>query len=302
MGYSFIIPVYNCRETLDACVKSIREAELAEYEILLVDDGSADGSGALCDTLAKKHPEIRVFHQKHAGVSAGRNRGIREARQEMLLFVDADDVLKGGALGRVLEKKGDLVIFGANTAHWPVSGELDWRQDFVALFRENILSPVWNKVYKTQVIRENRLGFREEMFVYEDLEFVLRYLAHCGQVVHVPEEAYFHTPSGGASRRARELGPVSEYLRPLEAALEGLSLPGETVDRVRLELFQILAREKIYVSNPLEIKEICEDFQVWQDETMETTKFTKKLLRGKAWMLWLESRAGALKRKIGRQP
>lgn len=302
MGYSFIIPVYNCGQTLAACVESIRAAGLTDYEILLIDDGSSDGSGALCHALAEQYAEIRAFHQAHAGVSAARNRGLQEVRQTHILFVDADDILHGTALSDILEQTGDLVIFGANTALWRRAGELDWRRDFGDLFRENVLSPVWNKVYQTSIIRENTLHFREEMFVYEDLEFVLRYLAHCGTVANVPEEGYCHRPSGGASRRVKALGRISEFLRPLEAALEGLSLPWETVNEVRLGLYTILAREKICLSNRAEIKEISEDFQKWREDSMEFTNFTEKLRRCKTWALWLESRGSVLKQTIRRKP
>lgn len=299
MGYSFIIPVYNCRETLRICVESIRAAALSQYEILLIDDGSTDGSGGLCDTLAEEFPEIRVFHQKNDGVSAARNSGLREAKMDNILFVDADDTVDGGALREVLRAEGDLVIFGAaGAACHGAPGELDWRREFVELFWENSLSPAWNKVYKRRILQENTLYFREEMFLYEDLEFVLRYLAHCQLVVNVPVVAYRHRPSGRASRRVRMLGRLSEFLRPMEEALEGLALPAETKNGVRLGLYEILAREKIAVSNPAEIKEICADFQGWYEKTMKTSDISRKMLNGKVLRLWLGSRWAKLRHAL----
>ena len=88
---SIIVPVYNVKEYLPRCVKSLRQQTYGNLEILLVDDGSADGTGALCDRLAAEDARIRVFHRQNGGTSAARNTGIREARGTYLGFVDSDD-------------------------------------------------------------------------------------------------------------------------------------------------------------------------------------------------------------------
>lgn len=299
MGYSFIIPMYNCRETLRACVESIRTAALSQYEILLIDDGSTDGSGGLCDVLAEEFPEIRVFHQKNAGVSAARNLGLREAKMDNILFVDGDDTVDGAALREILRAEGDLVIFGAEgVACHPVPGEVNWRAEFENLFWENSLSPVWNKVYKKRILQDNSLYFREDLFLYEDLEFVLRYLVHCETVVNLPVAAYRYHPSGKASWRIKRLGRLSDFLRPIENALEALELPGKTADAVALGLYEILAREKIAVSNLAEIKEICADFQGWYEKSMKTSVVSRKMLGGRMLTLWLGSRWAKLRHAL----
>ena len=75
MNFSVIVPCYNCVRTLENTVNSIRASGLSNYELLLIDDGSTDGTGALCDVLCEKYPELRCIHQPNAGVSAARNRG-----------------------------------------------------------------------------------------------------------------------------------------------------------------------------------------------------------------------------------
>ena len=82
MTFSVIIPCYNCVKTLEATVNSVRACGLTDNEILLIDDGSTDGTAALCDELSGKFAEIRCVHQQNAGVSAARNRGIDEAQGE----------------------------------------------------------------------------------------------------------------------------------------------------------------------------------------------------------------------------
>lgn len=90
---SVIIPVYNAKETLEDTITSICNNTYKEYEILLVDDGSTDGSSELCDALCEKNPEIRVFHQENQGAAAARNQGVRQAKGEYIAFVDSDDLV-----------------------------------------------------------------------------------------------------------------------------------------------------------------------------------------------------------------
>ena len=91
---SIIVPVYNIEEYLSRCVGSLQRQTYPRTEILLVDDGSTDGTGALCDRLAREDPRIRVFHKENGGSSSARNMGIAEARGEYLGFVDSDDYVE----------------------------------------------------------------------------------------------------------------------------------------------------------------------------------------------------------------
>ena len=88
---SVIVPVYNILDCLERCVDSLLAQTYKEIEILLVDDGSTDGTGTLCDQLAEKDSRIRVFHKENGGSSSARNVGIQQARGEYLGFVDSDD-------------------------------------------------------------------------------------------------------------------------------------------------------------------------------------------------------------------
>lgn len=112
---SVIIPVYNVSRYLSDCIASVLYRPETEIEIILVDDGSTDGSGRMCDAYAKQHKEIRVFHQKNAGLSAARNTGIDAARGDFFTFVDSDDMVMPGFFQTsmlLLEKyQADFVSF-----------------------------------------------------------------------------------------------------------------------------------------------------------------------------------------------
>lgn len=117
MTYSVIIPIYNAERYLPACLDSVLAQNTpSEYEAILVDDGSTDGSGTLCDRYAAGDRRFRVIHQENAGASAARNAGIRVAKGQYILFLDADDLLEPGLLSTLdgLAAGGpDLMTFSA---------------------------------------------------------------------------------------------------------------------------------------------------------------------------------------------
>lgn len=107
--FSIIIPVYNVEQYLDECVKSVLAQTYTDFEILLIDDGSPDNSGALCDKLAKEDSRIRVFHQENRGLSGARNTGIRNAVGEYLQFLDSDDWWASPDVLREIADRLDLI-------------------------------------------------------------------------------------------------------------------------------------------------------------------------------------------------
>lgn len=318
MKISFIIPVYNCKAYLSACVESIRAVQAEDYEILLIDDGSTDGSGTVCDELAGKFPEIRVVHQANAGASAARNRGIQEARGELLLFIDSDDSVDSAALGGVLAdprcRENDLTVFGLtfdfyrqgtccrqDPLYFAYDGIMDresWGSAFVQLFRDNSLTSACTKVFRRDIIRSNGLMLNSTMFLYEDFEFVLQYLRCCDTIWNVPQAIYHYRQSEGtdnAAQRLKRIGSIPEFLKPIETSL--LALP-ETVSEadkatVLQQLYLFLARGKIMVSDIRTIRTICTDYRNWVENRllpMEQDKLHKYLLDGSARLLWLRNK------------
>lgn len=100
---SIIVPVYNTKVFLPDCIDSILGQSVTDVEILLIDDGSTDGSADICDEYAASDCRIKVFHQENAGVSSARNKGLREAKGEWIMFVDSDDWLEENAISTLLE-------------------------------------------------------------------------------------------------------------------------------------------------------------------------------------------------------
>ena len=111
-----IIPIYNIMDCLERCVSSVCAQTYRNLEILLVDDGSTDGTGALCDRLAERDGRIRVFHKENGGSSSARNLGLQKARGEYLGFVDSDDFIEPDMYERLMEhvKAGGYSIVQAS--------------------------------------------------------------------------------------------------------------------------------------------------------------------------------------------
>lgn len=277
MEYSFIIPVYNCKDYLSDCVESILAAQAPSCEIILVDDGATDGSGTVCNTLAAQYPVIRVVHQPNSGASAARNRGIQEAQGEKILFFDADDSIDSAALCKILSDprcdQADLTIFGLSFDYYhkgicyrrdplvyPYDGILskqDWGRAFTELYEQNSLSPVWNKVFKRSILVQNGLELNPEMFLYEDFEFVLRYLQYCDNIWNVPQVIYYYRQSDGCENgylRMSRIESLTEFVKPFRGLLENHP---DVFNRMYLMLIQ----QKLYLADIETIKRICCEFE-----------------------------------------
>lgn len=201
--YSVVIPVYQAKESLERCVQSWLAQTEPDLELILVDDGSTDGSRKLCDHLAEEDHRIRVIHQANAGVSAARNTGIREAQGEFLLFTDSDDYVapdyleKMSALQR--EQDSDLVLCGFHHLYdgadiLKVPGETktvalqEFSADFLDLYEKSYLNMPWNKLF-----RRNWLGsFDTSLSLGEDLLFNLDYLRKCRRISVLSEPLCYY--------------------------------------------------------------------------------------------------------------
>lgn len=329
MQYSFIIPVYNCKAYLSSCVESILAVGVPDFEVVLVDDGSTDGSGALCDALAEKYPQVQAVHQENGGASAARNRGVREAGGEYILFVDSDDSLDSDLLREILLDPrcldADMTIFGMSFDYYyhgkcyrrdPLYYDLDgvmtkdqWGRECAHLFGSNSLSSMCNKVF----LREKLLQVRMDKFMplYEDLECVLQYLQWCGDVFISPKAVYHYRQTedeGNAKRRLKRVDSLPTFLHHIESSLNNLqkanpAVSQESVDTILLSLHLVLAREKISVSDLTGIRRICREFADWSEERgipypEESHRFHHRLLHGKALPLLLADKKTALRHKV----
>jgi len=201
MKVSVIVPVHNTEPYLAACIESILSQRYSDFELLLVDDGSMDASGRICEEFAAKDPRVVVFHQKNGGVCSARNRGLENARGEFVVFVDADDRLTESYLDHLMESDADMVIagirmFGAkNRTRKPVRRD-DFGIDGLAAHWNT--PPLMNYLYcypvakrfRTHIIRENGIHFDESLFFSEDMYFNMLYFCYSDSFTELPYSDY----------------------------------------------------------------------------------------------------------------
>jgi glycosyltransferase involved in cell wall biosynthesis len=169
--YSIMIPVFNVREYLPKCIDSILNQDYSDegYEIILVDDGSTDGSGDICDTYSEKYDNISVIHQENKGLLQARGTAVRRSKGEYIVFVDSDDYVEADLLSVVngyIEKYApDYLTYGfyierpGKSIRCPITSEGQLIPDKMDLFAEFVTSDrynsIWNKVVKGNILREH---------------------------------------------------------------------------------------------------------------------------------------------------
>ena len=215
--YSSIIPVYKAETYLSACIDSVLAQDtLSTYEIILVDDGSPDGSGAICDAYAAEHPQIRVHHKPNGGVSSARNAGLMLATGEYILFMDADDLWEPEllcAMDAVRTEGPDMTLFPykeiCGNLERPVLPEIFPSGESGAEFLRRILAAgsmpplaIWGYLYRRAFLSAHSLLFDEKLSLAEDLDFNFRALSTAKRIVAVNQPLYrYFIRSGSLSRQ-----------------------------------------------------------------------------------------------------
>ena len=190
---SIIVPIYNAGKYLKKCLDSIINQSYQDLEIILVDDGSTDNSGKICDDYAKKDKRIKVVHQKNAGQSAARNQGLKEATGAYISFIDADDEIRPNFISKLLapfEKNDtDITVCGIHYKRLKTHSAEDVYINPLRLRKKHESSEAYilyllavdgrmyssvNKLYKADIAKS--LAFDRSLNFAEDTQFVLKYL------------------------------------------------------------------------------------------------------------------------------
>lgn len=208
MLLSIIIPVYNVENVLEKSVENLVNQKVQDIEILLIDDGSTDNSGLICDKLQETYKNIIVWHQKNQGVSSARNVGIQQAIGEYVMFLDSDDYLDKNAIEiiieKIKEKNADIISYGLKRVFTDGSvkeTKLLFEQEKYFSCRKEIEEKVFpfvleNRifmcccVYKKEIIINNHILFERNLKYSEDYLFLLDNLKYCGSFIYIPKLFY----------------------------------------------------------------------------------------------------------------
>lgn len=207
---SVVIPVYKTPELyLRSCIESVLGQTIQNFEMILVDDGSPDTCGSICDEYAMSDNRIQVIHQKNAGVSRARNAGLDKVRGRYLTFLDADDLLDATAWEKAVDAlvkyRADAVVFGWNDFTSDRKMPHRVTQEVQVLQAENAMCQIaadnflcgggypWNKLWdvrRIQAVYGTFLKFHEQIYTYEDKLWVIRMLKGLDKVVLIPDMLY----------------------------------------------------------------------------------------------------------------
>ena len=198
---SIIVPVYNAESTLNQCIDSIINQKFTDWELLLVNDGSSDRSGEICDEYAAKDSRIKVFHKENGGVSSARNVGIDNSLGKWVTFIDSDDKIFDDIFSLLKYSNGDLIVFNfiidQNTKEYPqylfkentLYCNVQMKQLLEQYIHSLIFRVPWGKFYRRDLI--GSLRFDTNIRIGEDTLFVLKFLNKCSSIL-LRKEIYYY--------------------------------------------------------------------------------------------------------------
>lgn len=198
--FSVIVPVYNSESYINECIQSIIDSNYNNWELLLIDDGSTDHSGKICDEWSQRDSRISVFHKVNEGVSSARNLGIEKAKGIWLTFVDSDDFISSYFMSKILEEAvrtdADLVFNDFNIIYSDkkeLFRTYSWTTDKEESFR-NYLIHSWPRVawgaVKKDLVTKNDIRYPENLTVFEDFHFMCRCILCSHRIIKVNEPLY----------------------------------------------------------------------------------------------------------------
>lgn len=212
--FSVIVPVYNVEDFLPRCLDSILKQGCKKYEIIMVDDGSTDSSGRICDEYVERFPKCRVIHKENGGLASARNAGMKEAKGKYIVFVDSDDYLEKELLTKAyycMEEQGyeacsfaarrvaedgctlyDMLFIDAVGAH---VFTVQSRNDFLwnTFLQYSLGWEAWIYVYRKDILERIELSFDEKVLYAEDLPFTFEYMRHVNSIMKLPDILYNYT-------------------------------------------------------------------------------------------------------------
>lgn len=185
---SVIVPVYKAEKYLHRCVDSILSQTFTDFELILVDDGSPDNSGVICDEYAVKDMRVKVLHKNNGGVSSARNVGLDSAQGEWLLFLDADDWLSCNTFDECLRigDNCDIIRFGYNSV-FDENGDITKKRlpdvaalkDYLRLVIERKTTmAIWGAMYKRSIFKLNKIYFDTTIRMGEDWVVLVNVILH----------------------------------------------------------------------------------------------------------------------------
>lgn len=231
--FSIIIPVYNAEIFLSSCLDSILKQTFQSYEVLLIDDGSEDKSGEICDAYAERYLGFQVYHQENSGVSAARNAGIHKAKGKYIVFLDADDFIEKELLMKVYNEMEDQ---GYDTCSFAVRC-VDEEKHFLYEMRYEGMTKAlslsdcsiddfllkhflqyeagWEAcfyIYRSEILHQHHIRFNENLSYAEDMVFTFEYMLYITKWIKIPDILYNYTKRNHSVTGRKEIKQMMRHI------------------------------------------------------------------------------------------
>ena len=289
-GISIIVPVYKAQSYLRRCIDSLLAQTYTNFELILVDDGSPDNSGAICDLYARKDPRVKVFHKDNGGVSSARQYGIEHATGLYTIHADPDDWADPTMLRELYDQatatNADIIFCDyythkkGRTCHVSQTPQSLQANELLKQFlRQELHGAMWNKLIRTTLYTRYNITFPREMTRWEDLFVICTLYTHPVTTVHLPR-AFYHYDLGtnphSLVRQKNNKGllsqmhfvkhfqdtlPQEEYAQELytiKAVTKELAYNSGTLSAHELrELYSEINAQYIQSANPVNPRQLC---------------------------------------------
>lgn len=282
---SIIVPVYKVESYLRDCVDSILAQTYENIQVILVDDGSPDSCGAICDAYAAGDRRVLALHKENGGVSSARNFGLEHAEGTYITFCDSDDRYTPDWIGQLMEAMEkyhpDVVVGGFTymaedgalgdaypheTGHWKLSSEREKEEYcFAMAMQQRHGGEIWDRLFRRDLILENGLRFSEDCGNYaEDLGFVISYSMYAERVAAIESCGYCYRIRGGSMMQTSGAMPKLEALHQVYLSLEPVcrrafdeNIARQMLPRLYLQLISMQFMPKLWASGmaPRELRE-----------------------------------------------
>lgn len=275
---SIIVPVYKAEKFIHQCIDSLLAQTYKNIEVILVDDGSPDNCGKICDEYAAKDKRVKVIHQKNSGVSAARNKAIAHSKGEWITFVDADDKVTDDYIEKLMSKDGDWIIGGYrdtnnNFCHI-IEDSYIGKERLIRFFQEHLQNLYTNniggKLYRSSIICDNGMKFNTNVRFSEDFLFNLEFLSHCNSVALSKVANYIITPNPCVEEKYKltlqELSYILEQTTEYTKALSkkwGTEVKCEKSIRVNIAMYPM---SKVFIDSS-EYEELYSQYVVGKEDS-----------------------------------
>lgn len=255
--FSIITPVYNAEKYIQKCIESIQNQKFSDFELILVNDGSSDNSGGLCDYYAVKDQRIQVFHKKNGGVSNARNFGLDKATGKYIIFLDSDDYFTPDTLvvckDIIAENSLDILQFSLQgiLSNGAPSNKTTIRHDTTEtlspdeyLKKEQLQVCAGGSCIKRSIIEDYKIRFDEKIKLAEDQLFVLNSILHSQRIKYADIVLYNYLDNPESATHINKSQDVVTSIKAIQAFIKNNPESNEILNRQILNFVCILLRNR----------------------------------------------------------